>query len=50
MTKTALFRILVIRNYLEFGAWDLVLKVHISFLALLNVSRVLPPRPKPEVG
>jgi hypothetical protein len=50
MIKIALFRILVIGNYLGFGGWDLVLKAHISFPTLINANRALLPLiiPDPE--
>ncbi len=42
------FRILVIDNYLEFGAWDLVLKAHISFPTLVIANRLHLPRQVPD--
>jgi len=44
MVKTGFleFRSLEIGYYLFIGAWDLVLKAHISLHTLLSVSRALP--------
>jgi hypothetical protein len=50
MIKIALFRILVIGNYLGFGAWDLVLKAHISLPTLINANRALPLLIAPDPG
>jgi hypothetical protein len=50
MIKTVLFRILVIKNYLRFGAWDLVLNVHITFPTLNNPNRALPLLIAPDPG